>query len=253
MAVCSPIKVMKPNVTTKWIRNKEGHKEMENNAAIAQWMKQHNLIPKESFAAALRRLARHYQRENHIRSMEDVYQKIGLRKEYLYYWEKHPYSTQTKNFKYKVIRAAAREFRIDTDGEERLANKAGLSMKADAHFQEYLISLIENKTQIKKIYEHAQISERMFQYIKHGRIPTKQSLIAIAAALELGLEEIKQLLSKAGYALSDSIAWDMIVETLLKQIEATGDYRNAVARINDVLFDLGLPLLMTREKKNRDN
>lgn len=90
--------VMEPDVTTKWIRNKEGHKYMANNAAIAQWMKQHNLIPEESFAAALRRLAEQYQKENHIRSMEDVYQKIGLRKEYLYYWEKHPYSAQTKNF-----------------------------------------------------------------------------------------------------------------------------------------------------------
>ena len=126
-------------------------------------------------------------------------------------------------------------------------------MKTDSHFQECLISLIEDKTQIKKIYEHAQISERMFQYIKNGRIPTKQSLIAIAVSLELGAEEIKHLLPKAGYALSDSIAWDMIVETLLKQSEMTGDYRNAVSRINNVLFDLGLPLLMTREKKNSDN
>lgn len=154
-----------------------------------------------------------------------------------------------KIFKYEVIRAAAREFRLDTDEEERLANKAGLSMKADAYFQEYLISLIKNKTRIKKLYEHAQISERMFQYIKNGRIPTKQSLIAIAVSLELGLEEIKQLLSKAGYALSDSIAWDMIVAALLQQSETAGDYCNAVARINNVLFDLGLPLLMTREKK----
>lgn len=158
-----------------------------------------------------------------------------------------------KNFKYKVIRAAAREFLLDTDEEERLANKAGLSMRADANFQEYLISLIENKTQIKKLYEHAQISERMFQYIKNGRIPTKQSLIAIAVSLELGLEEIKRLLSKAGYALSDSIAWDMIVAVLLQQSETVGDYCNAVARINTVLFDLGLPLLMTREKKNSAN
>lgn len=71
---------------------------MADNAAIVQWMKLHNLIPKESFAAALRRLAGQYQKENHIRRIEDVYQKIGLRKECLYYWEKHPYSAQTKKF-----------------------------------------------------------------------------------------------------------------------------------------------------------
>ena len=85
-------------VTTKWIRNKEGHMYMANNATIVQWMKLHDLILKESFVEALRRLARQYQKENHIRRMEDVYQKIGICKEYLYYWEKHPYSAQTKNF-----------------------------------------------------------------------------------------------------------------------------------------------------------
>lgn len=153
-----------------------------------------------------------------------------------------------KNFKYEVIRAAAGLFRLSPDEEEELAGKAGLSMKADANFHNYLIRLIKHKSRYKDLYEHAQISERMFQYIKNGRTPTKESLVAIMASLGLELEEIEFGLSKAGYSLSDSIAWDMVVKTLLTQPEIRADAGNAVRRINDVLYDLGLPLLMTREK-----
>lgn len=152
-----------------------------------------------------------------------------------------------------MIHEAARIFRLSSDEEERLANKAGLSMKADAAFHADLIVLIKNKSHYKNIYERAQISERMFQYIKNGRIPTKESLIALAVSLGLKLEETEILLSKAGYALSDSIAWDIIVKTLLKQPGIMDDDCNTVSNINNILYDLDLPLLMTREKNISDN
>ncbi len=71
---------------------------MIDNLKVKQWLALHNIIPEESFAAALRRLSKEYQKENHIRKLEDVYRKIGVRKEYIYYWENHPYSAQTKKF-----------------------------------------------------------------------------------------------------------------------------------------------------------
>lgn len=71
---------------------------MIDNLKVKQWLALHNIVPEESFAAALCRLSKEYQKENHIRKLEDVYRKIGVRKEYIYYWENHPYSTQTKKF-----------------------------------------------------------------------------------------------------------------------------------------------------------
>ena len=121
-------------------------------------------------------------------------------------------------------------------------------MKANADFSRYLVNLIRNKSKHKKLYEYAQISERMFQRIKAGIIPTKESLISILVSLELGLDEVKTTLEKAGYTLSDSIAWDVVVKTFILEFENTGNYENAAYRINDVLYDMDMPLLMTREK-----
>lgn len=71
---------------------------MTSNTKVQQWLELHNLIPKESFPAALRRMSREYQKANNIRKLDEVYQKIGVRKEYIYYWENHPYGAQTKKF-----------------------------------------------------------------------------------------------------------------------------------------------------------
>lgn len=121
-------------------------------------------------------------------------------------------------------------------------------MKANTDFSRYLVNLIRNKSKHKKLYEYAQISERMFQRIKAGRIPTKESLISILVSLELGLDEVKTVLEKAGYTLSDSIVWDVVVKTFILEFKNTGNYENAAYRINDVLYDMDMPLLMTREK-----
>lgn len=153
-----------------------------------------------------------------------------------------------KKFKYNVVRDAADLFGLSKYEAEILANSAGLSLKANTDFSRYLVNLIRNKSKHKKLYEYAQISERMFQRIKAGRIPTKESLISILVSLELGLDEVKTTLEKAGYTLSDSIAWDVVVKTFILEFEDTGNYENAAYKINDVLYDMDMPLLMTREK-----
>lgn len=153
-----------------------------------------------------------------------------------------------KKFRYNVILNAADLFGLSGYEAEKLANSAGLSLKTSAGFSKELSNLIKNKSQHKKLYEYAQISERMFQRIKNGRIPTKESLISIAASLGLGLDDTIALLKKAGYTLSDSIAWDAVIKILISEMENEGDYENAVSRINDVLYDMDMPLLMTREK-----
>lgn len=84
----------------------------------------------------------------------------------------------------------------------------------------------------------------MYRFIKPGYIPTKPSILAIAVALGLKADEIYLLLQKAGYVLSESIGFDVVVKYLIENSQN----HNNVLYINDILYELELPLLMTREK-----
>ena len=61
--------------------------------------------------------------------------------------------------------------------------------------------------------------------------------IALAIALELNLDETRDLLGKAGYVLSHSSKSDVIVEYFI-------EHRNYdIFELNEVLFAFGLPVL----------
>jgi hypothetical protein len=128
----------------------------------------------------------------------------------------------------------------DADAEE-LAVSAGISLKIDSDFNEILIKAIDKEgIKPKEILAKSNTTERMFEYIRGGLLPTKQTLTAITISLGLGLDEAQALLNKAGYALSKSLPNDMVI---LFELER----RNYdVYLINEVLYDLGLPMLGTR-------
>lgn len=84
----------------------------------------------------------------------------------------------------------------------------------------------------------------MYRHFRSDYHPTKVSLLALAISLELKTDEIYFLLQKAGYVLSESIAFDMVIKYLLENPQTAKN----VFYINDVLYELNLPLLMTREK-----
>lgn len=88
------------------------------------------------------------------------------------------------------------------------------------------------------------LSERMFRHIKSDYLPSKVSLLALAISLELNPNDIYFLMQKAGYVLSNSIAFDMVIKWLLENSQM----KISLSYINDVLYELDLPLLMTREK-----
>lgn len=103
----------------------------------------------------------------------------------------------------------------------------------DASFSETLLMLIDRtgKTDAE-IYKRANIDRRHFSKIRSNPayVPSKRTVLAFAVALELSLSDTKDLLSRAGFALSRSQMMDVIVEYFIR----SGNYD--VHTINGVLF-----------------
>ena len=110
----------------------------------------------------------------------------------------------------------------------------------DAGFSETLLKLID-KTGKKdaQVYKKANISKQHFSKIRNNPDykPTKQTAVALALALELDLNETRDLIGRAGYALSNSSKFDLIIRYYIEQ-------RNYnVVEINMALYEFDQSLL----------
>ena len=115
-----------------------------------------------------------------------------------------------------------------------------LVRQTDEGFSAALLRMIDERGMTDaQCYKKANVDRRLFSKIRSDPEyrPSKPTVFAFAVALELSLPETEKFLGKAGFALTHSSRMDLVLEYCIK--ERIYD----VIQINEVLFDLDLPLL----------
>ena len=163
-----------------------------------------------------------------------------------------------KNLPYGAMREfrTIRERRREKSAYDKLLEEAAIVQACDSAvgaasleelleqeemtFSEALLDwLIRKDLNDPDVYKKANIDRKLFSKIRNNPDykPKKNTAIALALAMELDLEETKEFIGRAGYALTHSSKYDIIIEYFIRQ----KNYN--VFEINEVLFAYNYPLI----------
>lgn len=116
-----------------------------------------------------------------------------------------------------------------------------LSRRHEETFSEMLLRLVDEKGFAKDsiVYKRANIERSVFSKLRSNKhyTPSKSTAVALCIALELNLDQTKDLLARAGYALSPSSLGDVIVSFFIENSQYD------IFEINAALFQYNQPCL----------
>lgn len=149
------------------------------------------------------------------------------------------------NLRYQQEMLADEEFlapsiAMGADTDNAAFDLADMLDETDAGFSETLLLLIDRTgKKDSEIYKKANVDRKLFSKIRNNKNykPSKSTALAFAIALELDLDETKDFISRAGFALTHSSKFDIIVEYFIKKRSYD------IHEINLALFEFDQSLL----------
>lgn len=183
---------------------------------------------------------------------EKLFQHVAsyIDENYVAQWEKAVYGPQGNTHRQQMRRRMDKELHAGTFSCEampcapmaapRAVSLEDMLKQEDAGFTETLLKLIDKSgRKDSEIYKKANLSKQHFSKIRNNPHykPTKPTAVALALALELDLEQTRDLIGRAGYALTNSSKFDLIIRYFIEQ-------RNYnVVEVNCVLYEFDQSLL----------